>query len=148
MARHADRNRPRTQPSQRQLQAGEAIRHALSDVLARGNIRDPALAGVSITVTEVRLSPDMRQATVFVMPLGGKNTESVLDGLARAAPFLAGSVAPSVRTKFTPRLSFALDESFDHADHVEALLRRARRSSAVDGDQDQPHLESESHDGR
>ncbi len=110
--------------SQRQLRVGELIRHALAEVLARGEVRDPALDGVSITVSEVRTSPDMRHATCFVMPLGGAEREEVMAALARSAPWLSGQVARRVTMKYTPRLRFELDQSYDEASRVDALLRR------------------------
>ena len=111
--------------SQRQLRVGELIRQALSEVLAREDARDPSLAGVSITVSEVRPTPDLRDATCFVMPLGGEGREDVMVGLARTAPWLSGQVARRVRLKYAPRLRFELDRSFDAANRVDRLLRRA-----------------------
>lgn len=120
-SRSAGRNRG---PSQRQLRAGELIRHALSDVLSREELHDEELAGVSITVSEVRMSPDLRQATCFVMPLAGRDSERVLAGLKRCASWLGGQVARRVELKFAPRLHFAVDASFDEAARIEALLHR------------------------
>ncbi len=110
-------------PSQRQLRVGEELRHALARVLGRGDLHDPELRDVPITVTEVRLSPDLRKATAFVMPLGGGEESVVVEGLARAAAYLQGQVAREVALRFTPRLSFAVDESFAAASRVDALLR-------------------------
>jgi ribosome-binding factor A len=112
-------------PSQRQLRAGELVRHALVEVLTREELRDRDLAGVSITVSEVRMSPDLRQATCFVMPLGGGHREEVLHALDRIAPWLGSQVARRVRTKFAPRLRFQLDASFDEASRIDQLLQRA-----------------------
>ncbi|MFQ5984564.1 MAG: 30S ribosome-binding factor RbfA [Alphaproteobacteria bacterium] len=109
--------------SQRQLRVGEELRHALAGVLARGEVRDPDLSGVSITVTEVRVSPDLRRATVFVLPLGGGGTENVLAGLKRAAPYLRSRVARAVELKFAPELVFRADTSFDQAGRIEELLK-------------------------
>jgi ribosome-binding factor A len=100
------------------------MRHALVDVLARGDVRDPDVAGASITVTEVRVSPDLKNATAFVLPLGGKAADAVLAGLARSAPYLRGQVAKLVNLRHAPRLGFALDTSFDRAEHIDRLLRR------------------------
>lgn len=116
-ARHA---RP---PSQRQLRVGEEIRHALSAILMRGDLRDPVLKDASITVTEVRISPDMRNATAFMLPLGGEHATEVLAALKRAAPFLRAQVAHAVRLKFAPHLSFELDTSFDTAERITRLLQ-------------------------
>lgn len=112
-------------PSQRQLRVGEEIRHAVSRVLSRGDLRDPALQDRSITVIEARVSPDLRNAAVFVMPLGGGATgdvEPVVAALNRAARFLRGRVAAEVRLKFAPALVFKADTSFEAAGRVDALL--------------------------
>lgn len=108
--------------SQRQLRVGEELRHALARVFERGVLRDPALAGVSVTVTEVRTSPDLRNATVFVIPLGGANSEAVVAALKHAAPFLKREVARLVELKYVPNLSFRADDSFDQADRIDILL--------------------------
>jgi ribosome-binding factor A len=104
----------------------EAIRHALADVLARGEVRDPALEGVPVTVAEVKLTPDLRHATVFVLPLGGDNAGAALEALNRAAPFLASLVAKRVATKFVPRYHFRSDERFAEASRIETLLASPR----------------------
>lgn len=111
-------------PSQRQLQVGESVRHALCEVLGRDLLRDPDLAGQSITVSEVRVSPDMRHATAFVLPLGGGDVDTVLTGLARAAPYLSTQVGRLIHLKRTPRLAFERDGSFDRASEIDAVLRR------------------------
>ena len=115
------RQYPRPQ-SQRQLRVGENIRHALSVVLNRGELRDPALSGRSVTVTEVRCSPDLRNATVFVVPLGGGDEAEVLDGLQHAAPYLRGVVNGAVVLKYSPRLVFEYDRPFDEAGHIQDML--------------------------
>ena len=109
-------------PSQRQLRVGEELRHALSQILEREPLRDPGLVGVSITVTEVRASPDLRHATVYVMPLGGEAIEEVVTALGRARPFLRRRLAPMVRLKYVPDLVFRSDESFDESARVTQLL--------------------------
>lgn len=124
-------------PSQRQLRVGEEIRHALAMIFERGDLRDPALAGRMLTVTEVRVSPDLKNATAFVTPLGGGTGETmraILDGLGRAAPHLRHELGRSVRLKFTPRLTFQGDQSFDEAERIDAMLR----SDAVRRDLDAP----------
>jgi ribosome-binding factor A len=98
------------------------LRHALSAVLRGGECRDPALRDVSITVTEVRVSPDLRNASVFVMPLGGQNAAAALAGLERCAGFLKGRIAREVALRFTPNLVFALDPAFDQAARISRLL--------------------------
>jgi ribosome-binding factor A len=110
--------------SQRQLRVGEELRHALARILRDGECRDPALENASITVTEVRMSPDLRNATVFVMPLAGTNATDVVAGLERSATFLKGLVAREVRLRNTPSLVFALDDTFDRAERISALLTR------------------------
>jgi ribosome-binding factor A len=110
--------------SQRQLRVGEELRHVLSEVLMEGHFRDPDLAGVSITVTEVRVSPDLKAATAFVMPLGGRDTGKVLAALNRAQAFIRGEAARRIDLRHAPSLSFKPDQSFDEADHVNRLLHR------------------------
>ncbi|MEX1147888.1 MAG: 30S ribosome-binding factor RbfA [Sphingomonadales bacterium] len=114
--------------NQRLLRVGEMLRHALAEVLARGDLRDPALEGVSVTVSEVRISPDLRHARVYVMPLGGHDTAVVLAGLNRSSGYLRGQVSHSVRLKYFPRFVFEIDETFDEADRIDALLRNPRVS--------------------
>jgi ribosome-binding factor A len=109
--------------SQRQLRVGEEVRHALAWILERGDIRDPVLASVAITVTEVRISPDLRHATVFVMPLGGREESSVIAALSRAKGFLRRRIAQSVHLKFVPDLMFRIDGSFEQADRITRMLK-------------------------
>ena len=113
-------------PSQRQLRVGEEIRHALSQVLARGDIRDPDLQGTLITVTEVRISPDLKNATAFVIPLGGgesvEDRKKMLVALTRAGPFLKRQLAERIVLRNVPRLSFQADDSFDEASKINHLL--------------------------
>ncbi len=108
--------------SQRQLRVGEALRHALATVLARDELRDPALRDESVTVSEVRVSPDLRNATAFVCRLGGGDMAPVLEGLERAAPHLNARLAAALRLRNTPRLSFVADPSFDRAARIASLL--------------------------
>ena len=110
-------------PSQRQLRVGELIRHALADVLQRGEVHDPALDGMVVTVPEVRMTPDLRVATVFVMPLGGKGADTLLATLDRHRKFLRGEVAHRVDLRYAPDLRFRLDESFDAGARIDSLLR-------------------------
>lgn len=111
-------------PSQRQLRVGEEMRHVLASIFQRGELRDPALHDVALTVTEVRVSPDLKRATAFVMPLGGSNTEKVMEGLKRGAPHLRQRVAHEVKLRVAPEITFAIDASFDEASRIDALLRR------------------------
>jgi ribosome-binding factor A len=109
--------------SQRQLRVGEIVRHAVADILAQGGVHDADLEGHIITVPEVRMSPDLKLATVYVMPLGGKDTEKVIAALARNKKFLRGEVAHRVNLKFAPDLRFRVDDRFDEAERIEKLLR-------------------------
>ncbi|MEH6695403.1 MAG: 30S ribosome-binding factor RbfA [Hyphomonas sp.] len=116
-------------PSQRQLRAGEIIRHALADVLTREDLRDPDLASVIITVGEVRCSPDLRHANIFVTPLGDDTQEGrdkLAEALTRASAFLRGKLGREIDMKFTPQLHFIADKSYDEATHIDRLLADPR----------------------
>lgn len=135
MSRHSHTNRGAPQgPSQRQLRAGELVRHALVEILREEEITDPALEGVSVTVTEVRMSPDLRHATIFVEPLGGGHAEEVVSGLNRHAKFIRGRLGRSIELKFTPDLKFLHDESFNEAARMSRLFDdpRVRRDLTPD----------------
>jgi ribosome-binding factor A len=121
-------------PTQRQLRVGEMLRHALAEVLRRGDIRDPDLAGISVTITQVKPSPDMRHATVFCEPLGGKNAKPVIAALNKHKGFLRGELGHMITMKFTPDLRFVEDESFAEAQKIETILK----SSRVQRDLSQP----------
>ena len=108
--------------SQRQLRVGEELRHLLAELLRPGELRDPALRDANVTVTEVRLSPDLRNATAFVMPLGGAKAEEIMAGLRRSAPFLKTRLARMVELRHVPNLAFAFDNAFDSAARISALL--------------------------
>jgi ribosome-binding factor A len=110
-------------PSQRQLRVAEEIRHILARVLMRGELRDPLLAGVSVTVSEVRISPDLKNATVFAIPLAGSHVEETLKGLNRSAPYLRSQVGQALQLRYAPNLTFVEDKSYDEADHIDELLR-------------------------
>ena len=110
-------------PSQRVLRVGELVRHALADMLTRGEIHDPTIEGHMITVPEVRMSADLRLATVYVMPLGGRDTKEVVAALERNKRFLRGEIARRVNLKFAPEIRFRADERFDEAERIEKLLR-------------------------
>jgi ribosome-binding factor A len=120
------RARHNTGPTQRQLRVGEMLRHALADVLRRGDIRDPDLVGVSVTITQVKPSPDMRHATVFCEPLGGKNAAAVIAALNRNKAYLRGEMGHMITLKFTPDLRFLEDESFAEAQKIETILKSDR----------------------
>ena len=128
-----------TGPSQRQLRAGELIRHALVEILREEEMQDPSLAGVSVTVTEVRMSPDLRHAVCFVEPLGGARADEVVGGLNRVARFLRGRLGHAIDMKFTPDLKFVHDESFDAAAQMNRLFDdpRVRADLAREDDPDE-----------
>ena len=109
--------------NQRSLRVGELIRHTLVDIFARGELRDPDLVGVSLTISEVRVSPDLKNATVFVMPLGGNEVTKVVLALKRAKPFLRRRVAETTELRYTPTLNFAEDVVFDQGKHIGQLLQ-------------------------
>ena len=111
-------------PSQRQLRVGEEIRHLLAELLERGNMRDPDLRESSITVTSVDVSPDLRNATAFIMPLGGQDKERLLAAMKRAAPWFRARVGEKAGLRHAPEIRFLLDTTFDEADRIGALLRR------------------------
>jgi ribosome-binding factor A len=121
-------------PSQRQQRVAELVRHAIAEVLARGDIQDPVLAGHVVTVPEVRMSPDLKLATAYVMPLGGRDEGAVLKALDANRKALRQEVARRVNLKFAPELRFRRDETFDEAARIDALLRtdRVRRDLASD----------------
>ncbi len=125
-------------PSVRVLRVGEQVRHALSDVLQRGEVHDPVLASHMVSVTEVRMSPDLRHATAFVKPLLGKDEDAVLKALRTNTAFLQREVANSVKLRFAPKLKFIADESFDEGSHVDRLLRdpKVARDLAKDAEAD------------
>jgi ribosome-binding factor A len=109
--------------SQRQLRVAELIRHALSDLLTRGDVHDPVLEGHLITIPEVRMTADLRLATIYVMPLGGRDVNEVVEALERNTRFLRGEIARHVNLKFAPEIRFRVDERFDEAERIEKLLR-------------------------
>jgi ribosome-binding factor A len=120
-------------PSQRQLRVGELIRHALAEMLARGDIHDDVLAKHVVTVPEVRLSPDLKLATCYIMPLGGQDVPPVLKALEANKKYLRGEIAHSVNLKYAPDLRFRADESFAEAERIDALLdtEAVRRDTQV-----------------
>jgi ribosome-binding factor A len=119
------RHQPRSEssPSQRQLRVGELVRHVLADLLARGEVHDPVIQGHLITIPEVRMTADLRLATIYTMPLGGRDAEAVLAALNRNKRFLRGEIARRINLKFAPEIRFAIDQRFDEAERVERLLR-------------------------
>ena len=125
-------------PSQRQLRVGEVLRHALSEILLRGDIRDPDLVGVSVTITQVIPSGDMRYATAYCEPLGGKNADKIVAALNRHKAYLRGQMGRTIALKFTPELRFVEDKSFAEAERIENILKseRVQRDlNKTDGDE-------------
>lgn len=116
-------------PSQRQLRVGELIRHALAEMLQRGDIHDDVLASHVISVPEVRLSPDLRLATIYVLPLGGTDTKDVLDAFKRNQRYIRGEIARRINLKFAPDIRFLADETFDEAARIDRLLDEAKSGS-------------------
>jgi ribosome-binding factor A len=129
------RDRERPGPTQRQLRVGEEMRHGLARILGYRELRDPVLQDADITVTEVRVSPDLKSVTAFVMPLGGQHSPEIIAALQRGAGFLRGRLAREVPMRYTPSLRFALDTSFDHASRIEALLHRPEVERDIAGEQ-------------
>jgi ribosome-binding factor A len=141
-------------PSQRQLRVGEEIRHALAEVFERDGLRDPVLRGRTITVTEVQASPDLKNVTAFVTPLGGDDTAEVVAALRRASAYLRGEMGRRLRLRHVPNLLFEADLTFDQASHIDALLRQPNVSRDIEGfapnvdetDEDEDALNEESDD--
>jgi ribosome-binding factor A len=123
--------------SQRQLRVGELIRHELAEMLSRGDVHDPVIEAHMITVPEVRMSPDLRLATVYVMPLGGRDEEEVLGALERNKRYMRGEIARRVNLKFAPEIRFRIDERFDEAERIEKLLRTPEVQRDLDGEKDE-----------
>jgi ribosome-binding factor A len=127
-------------PSQRQLRVGELLRHALADVLRENDIRDPDLDGVSVTITQIKPSPDMRYATVYCEPLGGQNAKAIVAALNRHKGFLRGEMGHRITMKFTPDLRFVEDVSFAEAQKIETILKSPevqRDLAAPDGEDEE-----------
>ena len=122
MPRHSHRDKS-VGGSQRQLRVGELIRHELAGLLSRGEIYDPIIEAHMITVPEVRMSPDLRLATIYIMPLGGRDAKPVVEAFERNKRFVRGEIARRVNLKFAPEIRFRVDERFDEAERIEKLLR-------------------------
>jgi ribosome-binding factor A len=121
MANHHSHHR--SGPSQRQLRVGELVRHALAEMLTRGDIHDDVLAEHVVTVSEVRMSPDLRLATIYIMPLGGKDLGPVLEALDRNRKFIRAEIAHAINLKFAPEIRFLADETFDEAKRIDEIFR-------------------------
>jgi ribosome-binding factor A len=124
-------------PSQRMLRVGELVRHALADIFARGDIEDEALVGSVLTVPEVRMTPDLKIAHAYVMPLGGAYAEEIVAALNRHQKFIRGRVAPQINMKYAPEIRFFVDETFEEAGRIDALLRSDRVKRDLDDDGDE-----------
>ncbi len=136
MPRHHHREQS-ADGSQRQLRVGELIRHELADMLSRGDIHDPVIEAHLITVPEVRMSPDLRLATVYIMPLGGRDEEAVLEALERHKRYVRGEISRRVNLKFAPEIRFRIEERFDEAERIEKLLRTPEVQRDLGGEKDE-----------
>ncbi|WP_137150294.1 30S ribosome-binding factor RbfA [Devosia sp. FKR38] len=121
-------------PTQRSLRVGELVRHALADMFARGDIDDDALRGAVITVPEVRMSPDLKIANAYIMPLGGAHADEIVAALNRHRKYVRGRVAPQVNLKFAPEVRFLVDDTFEEASRIDALLRSQKVQRDLDDD--------------
>ena len=121
--RHKHHRESPATPSQRALRVGELIRHAVADMLTRGEVHDPVLEGHLVTIPEVRMTGDLRLATIYVVPMGGRDVKDVLEALERNKRFMRGEIAHRVNLKFAPEIRFRADERFDEAERIEKLLR-------------------------
>ena len=135
----AQHREPASGPSQRQLRVGEAVRHAVSELLAHGEIHDAVIETHLITVPEVRMSADLRLATIYVMPLGGRDEAQVLAALDRNKRYVRGVIAKRVNLKFSPDIRFRIDERFGEAERIERLLRSAAVKRDLAGGSDGEH---------
>ena len=131
-----ERTRRPTGPNQRMLRVGEIVRHALAEIFARGDIIDDDLAGAVITVPEVRMSPDLKLANVYVMPLGGARAAEIAAALNRHQRFIRGQLAPAIDLKFAPELRFFVDETFEQFGKIDALLKTDRVQRDLHPDED------------
>ncbi len=135
----------RKPPGQRQLRVGERIRHVLAAVLQRGELHDPVIVDAGlITVTAVEVGPDLKHANAYIMPLGGKNADKVVEALNKASGYFRTQVAPELDMRYSPKISFRIDHSFETADHIDRILRQervqkdvAKEDSWVEQDEDE-----------
>ena len=123
--------------TQRQLRVGELIRHELAEMLSRGDVHDPVIEAHMITVPEVRMSADLRVATIYVMPLGGRDEKEVLGALERNKRYMRGEIARRVNLKFAPEIRFRIDEQFGEAERIEKLLRTPEVRRDLAGEKDE-----------
>ncbi|WP_363351000.1 30S ribosome-binding factor RbfA [Methylocystis echinoides] len=123
-------------PSQRMLRVGELVRHAVAQLLSRGDVSDPVLDKHVVTVSRVKMSPDLKLATIYVMPLGGKDEPDVLAALDRHKKFLRGEIAHEVNLKFAPEIRFRIDDSFDTVSRIDAILTSERVKRDLEAEDD------------
>lgn len=135
-------NKP-TGPSQRMLRVGELVRHALAAMFARGEIEDEALRGAVVTVPEVRMTPDLKLANAYVMPLGGNHAEEIVAALNRHRKFIRGRIAPQIDLKYAPDIRFFVDDTFEEAGRIDALLRSDRVKRDLEADPDDPETDQD-----
>ncbi len=131
------RQHKHTAPSQRMLRVGELVRHALAELLMRGEIDDIALLDATITVPEVRMTPDLKLAKAYVMPLGGVHAEEIVKALNRHARFVRGAIGHRIGLKYAPEIRFYVDDTFEEADRIESLLRSERVQKDLGHDEDE-----------
>jgi len=134
MARKSSSNGAGAEPTQRQLRVGEMIRHVLANLLVRGDVHDDGLAGYVVTVPEVRMSPDLKIATVYVMPLGGDGGDVVVEALTRNRKFIRGCIAKEVNLKYMPDLRFHYDDTFDEVSRIDAIMRTGKVQQDLEND--------------
>jgi len=130
------RDRKTSGPNQRMLRVGELVRHALAGLFTRGEIDDPLLEGAVVTVPEVRMSPDLKLANAYVMPLGGERAEEIVEALNRHRKYIRGRIAPELDLKFAPEVKFFVDNTFDEFGRIDALLRTDRVQRDLQDDDD------------
>ena len=135
MPRHHHRDHS-SGPSQRQLRVGELVRDALAEMLSRGEVHDPVIEGHMITVPEVRMSPDLRLATIYVMPMGGRDAEKVVAAFELHKKFLRAEIAHRINLKFAPDIRFRVDERFDEVERIDKLLRSPAVKRDLDDESD------------
>ena len=125
--------------SQRQLRVGELVRHAVAEMLTRGDVHDPVIEGHLITVPEVRMTPDLRLATIYIMPLAGRDTDKVIAAFERNKKFIRGEIAHAVNLKFAPDIRFHIDNRFEEAERIDKLLRspEVKRDLDDEGEDDE-----------
>jgi len=136
MTRHKHHREQTPGGSQRQLRVGELVRHAVAEMLARGDVHDPVIEAHLITVPEVKMSPDLRLATIYVMPMGGRDASEVVAAFERHKKFLRAEIAHRINLKFAPDIRFRIDERFDEAERIDRLLHSPEVARDLNKDSD------------